>query len=217
VNFLITFAGFAVSVWAAIGIGIFFIAMIIGCTFDRHQTEAPKWWILIVGSLTYVVWQWSNLSWHAFLARELWTSVGTYLLIGLAYSLLEFALEVRTAARYWNARWEDFKSNRSKGIYHGRTLEQSVVKDFIDGATGYSDSKRIIGISANKEGDQIEPKINRVELGESIGCWAVFWPFYAISLIIGDLFTEVFRIVADFLVTISGRAVRMAFRNVFKF
>jgi hypothetical protein len=75
---------------------------------------------------------------------------------------------------------------------------------------------RIIGIEATADGTNIEPKINRQQLAESIGCWTIFWPFYALSLIFGDLLNEVFRIIADLVANISGRFVRMAFKDVFK-
>lgn len=61
-----------------------------------------------------------------------------------------------------------------------------------------------------------EPLINKLALAESIGAWTFFWPAYAVSLVIGDLLTEVFNVIAEFLVKISGRFVRFSFADVFK-
>lgn len=62
-----------------------------------------------------------------------------------------------------------------------------------------------------------EPKIDKVELASAVGAWTFLWPVYAVSLIIGDLLTEIFNWIADALVAMSGRFVRMSFSDVFKF
>lgn len=92
--------------------------------------------------------------------------------------------------------------------------EQEIVNMFI---LHTSDNWRIIipAATANKSG--IEPKVNRKQLAESIGCWTIFWPFYAVSLIIGDLLNEFFHFLADMLVRLSSGYVRRTFANVFKF
>ena len=61
------------------------------------------------------------------------------------------------------------------------------------------------------------PQVNRSKLAEHIGAWTFFWPFYLVSLIVGDLLIEVFRSIANFISRISGRLVRISFANVFKF
>ena len=203
------FFGFVINTWAAIIMGLFFIAMVIGCTFDRHHRESPKWWILAIAVLTVVAWQWSNwtFSWGMLFSATIWVPIGYYLAIGLGYSVIEFLLEVRRSARYWSNAWS---------AYILRERAESPIGQI---NTGFLEryglySKRIIGISKTASG--IEPKINRSMLASSIGCWTFFWPFYLVSLIVGDLFTEIFNIAADFLASISGRFVRMAFKNVFK-
>jgi hypothetical protein len=81
----------------------------------------------------------------------------------------------------------------------------------------YRFKNRIIEVQIAADKIGVEPKINRLELAEHIGAWTFLWPAYAVSLIIGDLLTEVFRSIADFLAHISGRFVKMSFANVFKF
>jgi predicted secreted protein len=215
--------GFVISVWAAIIMGLFFIAMIFGCTLDRRGTEAPKWYIMGIGVVAFVSWFWSDLRWSGIFDARMWTFVGLYLLIGLGYSIIEFLLEVRRSARYWSGKWEDFKKAAQRRM-HGETMGQykttdepttNLVTEFLHWRNDVS-YLRIIGIEATADGTNIEPKINRQQLAESIGCWTIFWPFYALSLIFGDLLNEVFRIIADLVANISGRFVRMAFKDVFK-
>ena len=239
--------GFVVGVWAAVIFGLFFIAMVVGCTFDRHYKESPKWWILGLAVVSAVFWQWDSLSftWSALMATvfsaAIWLPVAYYLLIGLAYSVLEFVLEVRRSARYWRSTWGAYKTAwaergsvkaakaRDRNILDA--LTQSKVEEPTEEASSlkaltdeflnrYSRennySKRVIGIEKGETGE-IEAKVNRIQLAESIGVWTIFWPFYLFSLIIGDLVTEIFNIAADFLANISGRFVRMSFKDVFKF
>lgn len=85
-------------------------------------------------------------------------------------------------------------------------------EDFINRNTY---SRRIVGLKLTA-GVEIEPQVNRLELAEHISAWTFLWPAYAVSLILGDFLTEVFRVISDVLVNISGRFVRMSFANVFK-
>jgi hypothetical protein len=88
-------------------------------------------------------------------------------------------------------------------------------KDFIG---QYQFRNRIIGLVLSDEDKvTVEPKVNRVELAEHIGAWTFLWPTYAMSLICGRLLTEAFRLAADFFAWVSGRFVRLSFKNVFKF
>lgn len=64
---------------------------------------------------------------------------------------------------------------------------------------------------------EVEPVVNRGILADHIAAWTTLWPAYAVSLILGDLLQEVFTAVANFVASLSGRAVRAAFKNVFKF
>ena len=61
-----------------------------------------------------------------------------------------------------------------------------------------------------------EPYIVKLQLTEYVGAWTIFWPFYMVSLIIGDFLTEVFSAMGDFMIKISGRFVKFAFSNTFK-
>jgi hypothetical protein len=73
-----------------------------------------------------------------------------------------------------------------------------------------------IGFEKQKDSMNIEPKIDRLDLAQYIGAWVVFWPFYLVSLVLGDLLTELFQSIADFVAEHCGRFVRNAFSGVFK-
>lgn len=76
---------------------------------------------------------------------------------------------------------------------------------------------RIVQVQGVKDDSlAVEPVINKVELAEHVAAWTIFWPFYLIALVIGDLLTEVWKAVADFLTTFAGRFVKMTFSDVFK-
>ena len=92
-------------------------------------------------------------------------------------------------------------------------------EEFVDAFISNNSQRNgsFIGIVKNAEGFAPEPKINKLSLSASLGAWTFLWPAYAVSLILGDLLTELFSILADFVVNISGRFVRASFSNVFKF
>lgn len=90
------------------------------------------------------------------------------------------------------------------------------VESFVTSNTGDSrKSHGFVRIVAN--GMTPEPKIDKAQLAEHIGAWTFFWPAYAVSLVLGDLLTEIFTWLTDALVKLSGRFVRMSFSDVFKF
>jgi hypothetical protein len=217
------------SVWLAIFAGVFFIAMVVGCTFDRRQSEEGKWFVFGIGVVIAAIIGWLNgyqLSFDSFLSawRTILTYVGIYLAIGLGYSVIEFMLDVRRSARFWTEKWANFLRTGSSN-YSSKSREQFATMSNEEKANSFvasnSGQRRIITIGMNEastsDKDLIIPKVDRKELAEGIGCWAIFWPFYAVSLIIGDLLMEVWRTFANAIVYFSGRFVRMVFSDVFKF
>ena len=78
----------------------------------------------------------------------------------------------------------------------------------------YRFRNRIVQLST--EGLKPEPEINKVELAEHIAGWTIFWPFYAVALVIGDILAEFWNVVAEFFTTFAGRFVRFSFADVFK-
>ena len=227
-NTLDIFAFFG-SVWLAIFAGLFLISMIVGCTFDRRGNESVKWWVFWLGIIGYTLYQYNQgaTDWKSGLYNVgLWKFLGIYIAIGLGYSILEFMLEVRRSVRRLKKAWGEYKTK-----YAGRATRKFVDKDDapVDDDAEVANSfvaehsrwrHQIIGVKLNRERqpgeDLILPEIDRGELAQSVACWTIFWPFYAVSLIIGDLVYEAARIVADIMAKISGRFVKMAFRGAFK-
>lgn len=218
------FGGWLVAIFA----GLFFISMVVGCSFDRRHSEASKWWVFWIGVIGFTIYQYyqgHTTDWKTTLFNaELWKFFGIYLAIGLGYSILEFMLEVRRSVRRLSVAWAQYKSSHEFRQRHLSAVEDKVGTGDLTANSFVADQGRyknqIIGVEINPDlnsNDKILPKVNRIELAESIGCWMIFWPFYAVSLIIGDLVFEIARAVADVIAKLSGRFVRMAFKNVFKY
>ena len=206
------FLGFVFNVWASIAFGLFTILMVFGCTFDRRGDESLKWWTALIGVIALGVWQkdaiWP-LSLDTFLNLTIWSTIGYYLLAGAGYSLIEFfGFTLREQKRSWSSKWEHFKKT-----YTVRENE-ILSREFVSRYGGQQNS--IFNVELASFGDDIQPKINRGELAEHIGVWILFWPFYALSRIIGNLLAEIWYAAADFFVAISGRLVKTMFKDVFK-
>jgi len=183
-----------------------FIALCFATTFDRdYNFDAPKWWIFLVGIVATVVWFWKDWTFHGAFdvvtSWDFWKPAVVYIILGLLYSLVEFFFAVRRSARKYAEAWADFSKN-------GKTN----ANDFI--SNNFVRYRTLIGLEVVD--DKPSPKVNKEELAACLGAWSLFWPAYALSLILGDLFIEIFRWLANFLATISGRFVRMAFKDVFK-
>jgi hypothetical protein len=217
----VEFLGFALGVWASLALGVFIIAMIIGVTFDRHGEESAKWWIFVVGVVAFIAWYWKSspngFEWRTLVALgvSLMVPVLIYLAIGLVYSILEFMLEVRRSARMWAELWKMYKANNQEEFLKS---PEKAANTFVSKNGDIAYSSNLITVERNPDEtstNYVVPRVNRGRLASYIGAWTFFWPFYAISLIIGDLFAEIFRIVADFLARVSGRFVRVMFKDVF--
>ena len=227
------FLGFTLSVWAAIAFGVFFIAMVVACTTDRYGNESPKWVVLVLGALLFGFMYWGDLSWRVLMTAPFWKWVGIYLGIGLAYSVLEFLLTIRKEERRWSEEWARFKKNAAdaesraaedepsnqnfplnRGNAKAKVDTTTLEERFVSNATNYRSEHQIVKVELDKEG-KVAPVINRGELAENVGCWTTFWPAYAVSLVIGDLFNEVCRKFADAIASLSGRLVRRAFSKTF--
>lgn len=95
-------------------------------------------------------------------------------------------------------------------------VAKALVESFVSHSSGHQ-SNGFVQLKVDSTGLAPEPVINKVELAQHVGAWTFFWPVYAVSLVLGDLLTEVFNWTADVLVKLSGRFVRMSFSDVFKF
>lgn len=83
----------------------------------------------------------------------------------------------------------------------------------------YSNDSRsddFVQVKLDPDTFQVQPTIERRRLADFISAWTFMWPAYAVSLILGDLLVEGFRLVGDVFSQLGGRFVRIAFNGTFK-
>lgn len=101
---------------------------------------------------------------------------------------------------------------RLSGVEYSQ-VKQQLVDEFI---SQFQFTNRIIYLSKSAADGLPVPTVNRVELAEHLGAWTFFWPFYAVSFVLGDLISEVFRAFSSVLTKLSGRFIKLVFADVFK-
>ena len=222
------FLGFTVSVWAAIALGVFFIALVSACTADRRHNESPKWIVLVLGAIVFLAWHYwvgEGLAWRRIFDPPFWKAVGMYAGIGVGYATVEFWFQIRREAREWRQAWTKFKNDShhrtdsqqridARGFAHDSpSTETSDEERFALHVRG-SFPRRITKMGID-EAKRLVPVLDKQELAESIGCWTALWPAYAVSLAFGDLFSEISRRLADLFAALSGRFVRKTFAKEF--
>lgn len=214
------FFGFALSVWAAIGLGVLLLALVVACTLDRRDIAAPKWWVLVLGLVVFGIWTWGDLRWSMFASAAFWKPVGLYLAAGVFYSFFEFFFQVRKESRTWKDRWEYFKTHESKrreqagpAASEKRSLEEAFFDD--NARNGKLHQSALVRMTVDENKKPV-PVIDRTALTKGVTVWILFWPAYAISLVLGDVLAEFFERFADLLVKLSSGMVRRMFANSFK-
>ena len=208
------FFGFVFSTLALVIGTILLLALVVGCSLDRReQNTGLKWWVFAAIGVLFAGWQFDGIrdgGWIGFFLNPgFWKFVGLYALAGLVYSVLEFAVTVRKSRTYLADVWSKFlvRWNKELEAKASGTKEQEFI--------GYYGSSSYAFVGVELRDGKIEPKLNRTRLSGYISTWTLFWPAYGISLIFGDLIAEIFNTVADFLASISGRAVRRFFNGTF--
>ena len=222
--------------------GVFFLMLIVGAESDRRGSPEIKWYVFLIGLIAMVAWFWNDWTfqsvWDTVKSLEFWKPVAAYLGAGLVYSLLEFFLVVRKSARFFAEKWQKHLGDR-QSVRDGSTSNVFKVSDLYtkvrDGSANdvtvdivknlsesfarkYQDDDYIINLKIDKTTNiDVQPFVNRKALANHVSAWTFFWPAYALSLILGDLLTEVFRMISDFIANISTRLVKITFANVFKF
>lgn len=212
--------GFVLSVWAAVGLGVLLFALVVACTFDRNDYPAPKWWVLVIGLIAFGIWTWGDLGWSTFTSTSFWGPVGIYLAIGVGYCFIEFFFQVKKESRLWKRNWEHFyqKETHRRGALPTQTSDHPTLEE-----TFFSSHRRseklhdsaLVRMTLNSHKKPV-PTIDRSALTKSITVWILFWPAYAISLVLGDMLAQFFRRFADVLASLSTGLVRRMFANTFK-
>lgn len=203
--------------------------------FGLAALIAFHWSDLSVSGLISTVLSWS-----------FWTPALIYLGLGLVYTMPEFYMTIRRSAKEFSASWQSFICSSISGITRNdppnrfRTMGEAI--KFTQTATDVDltgneyntavvvfvrrsvedyvrrkfNSSRIIYLKHEDNSVDVTPAVNKRALVNHVGAWTIFWPFYLVSLVLGDIVAEIFEHVAEFLTRISGRVVRATFADVFK-
>jgi len=165
-----------------------------------------------------------------------WTPVAIFLGLGLVYSLVEFLFDIRRSAKFYAAEWAEYLK-KTVDIGGSNETVRITISDLLTQARAGSDNKRlieyaqrvlgefrqrysfknrIVGLEYDEKLFEMNPKVNKAELVDFITAWTLLWPFYLVSLILGDLLTEVFNAIGEFFVKLTGQFVKVTFKDVFK-
>lgn len=100
----------ALSLIEMIVFGVFFLALIIGTSYDRRGVEDGKWWVVLVSFILVAVYYWSDFTfsglWDVVRTWGFWEPLMYFFGIGLVYSGLEFSLYVRRTAKRYEVEWK---------------------------------------------------------------------------------------------------------------
>ena len=236
--------GLAFTIFHLVAFAVFTVLFCLGAAFDRRGNEGFKWWVLFGAFIVLVSFSIGSISlasiWGSLTSASFWQMAGIYAILGLTYSVIEFFLHVRKNAKETSTSWAKFIKKQEvwflKEIAEISPELASFVKDgrlnvsneevlkfgdeeqrarVLQSFTYYHSSKSNL-IKIKSAENSVKPVIDRDELASHIGAWSVFWPFYAISLVFGDLLEEVWDTIARFIIKISEKFVNSAFSNIFK-
>lgn len=251
--------GVAFGIWHMIVFAAFFVALVIGCTLDRHGGVAPKWWVLVIGISVLIITFWDSWTFGSaldtFTSQAFWIPAGIYFGAGLLYCIPEFILLVRRSVKKYRADFESLKAGTtdvvkldtngemlpratdSRGRVLGWDIEQmsnklifqAAVRGEMRGTESYVSiaEKLLAGFVGRRFQGQViclevknldvSPYVDKIELAGYVAAWTIFWPFYLVSMIIGDLLAAAWDFFAAILVKMLGRFVKFSFNDVFKF
>jgi hypothetical protein len=217
--------------------GAFLLALVVGVTYDRRGVARYKWYVVAAGLVALVACVWSDgglagLTWEGALAAAtssaLWVPVAWYAGLGLAYSVVEFLLSLRRSNRRHGAAWAAFMASSPSQAGTGfdtvgRLLAAAAdpeATDDVQRAAKYEIDRFVDRdgdplFALERKGLAIDTSVNRGNLAGFVGVWVPMWPAYAISMVLGDLLTELGRAVADAIANMSGRLVRRVYADTF--
>jgi hypothetical protein len=144
----------------------------------------------------------------------LWVPLFTYIGIGLLYSLLEFLLDTRKAAKHFSAEWHKFNSANNDVIL-SRCIQGFLAAQDQSNNYNYNRNNRIITLTANSDYTVISPIVNPDVLSFHIAAWTLFWPFFLLAMLIGDVILKSFKYTSALIIKISASWVKSLFKNAF--
>jgi hypothetical protein len=108
-------------------------------------------------------------------------------------------------------------SQEAEKVYQDAVMKYNAVTTEISRFVARVDKYgELIAVKASADGLSVEPFVRKKVLVEYVSAWTVLWPFYALSLIFGNLLTEIVTVLVDITTKFSGAFVRLTFKNVFK-
>jgi hypothetical protein len=211
-----------------------------------YHRDSPKWWILGIGLVIVIGLNYKHVSLLGLIfSWTLWWPIIQYLICGVIYSIIEYIFEIKVRApSYFEDSWNAFllveapyggsfagvregidRATGSKltnrDILHQATSENASVaieigKSLISSYVRSQRGDKIVEASISSTGLSVEPSINKKELADTLSAWTILWPFYALSWVLGDLLTHVFRLIANTFVRFSQKMLQSAFSDTFK-
>jgi hypothetical protein len=167
--------------------------------------------------------------WDAIRSWALWEPIAYYILAGLIYATVETGIGIRKAARLFRAAWNKHLTRQTDaGATYQHVLQQveisgadsslfnealSIITKFVG---SHRDIHPFVMVQSTEDRLHVEPFLQKGVLSDHVGAWTIFWPFYLVSLVLGDLLTEIFRVIGNAFARASRFFMRFSFQDVFK-
>lgn len=178
--------------------------------------RSGRWFIFILGIILtglYISTRGGSISETliSFKNYILWLPLFAYLGIGLLYSVLEFFLDTRKAAKYFADKWDKFNAGQTDV-----NPANQGIRGFLNIQNGnYHKDSKIIKLTSNLDFTAITPVVNPEVLSFHVTAWTLFWPFFLLSMLIGDVVLKSFKYLSALMIKISTVWVKSLFKNAF--
>lgn len=215
------FAGLTALVWWELALfALVFLVIVFGSAFDRDNDRLGLKWVGFVMMLALIGLFTPSTAAVGLLSWATAQAVGAYLLAGLVYTMVvEIPSGVLRRRRKLSAHWEtsDAKKLVTKAATTGKAEDQANAVAGIERFVAYvNDSGALVNLSVKPDTLELDPSLNRAHVLYSTTPWLLMWPAYALSLIFGDLLTNIAEFIFDTFQNLGNRMVRKLFANTFK-
>lgn len=209
---------------------------------DCHDEPGPKWAVMFIGlaALMYFtkhLWTFDSLM-EFLLSKEFWIPFAKYLGLGVAYAIVEFVFAIRTSKRQLKDAWSrhlaeelNYQPRRDLKGFNGTVLSlyKTESLDFTEDNAHIeywakrrredfvsSTNSKLLAVRVIVDSKQVIPTINKSYVYNNLFVWIIFWPFYAVSLILGRFLTDVLTGLSKVFVRIGDQIVKIAFKDMFR-
>lgn len=193
-NFILALGWMQLAIYTVI-----FLFILFDIASDREGRKSNKWFLFMGFTVLYVGFNFNDISWST-TASTLFTKdtllhVLTYLCIGVVYSVIEFRNVVKESADLF-LKYAKNPSNRDSVKLLRFSHLFMVVSQVAD--------------------EKPTPFINKSSLVDNITVWTLFWPLYAINMIIGKFLNNIFEIISEFIIANTKNFVAKTFNKAFE-